>query len=253
MAFSRSISGSSKGSKLSVAILAVGILAPLHKQTLAIFVFANMFLLFMVIYNGRGNVKLSRTILTVGLLLILGVIFAKVLLSLGGGAAQDFLNERILKSGRRAELMSGSGRTAIWMDAVHRWSKKPIFGEGLGAEYLASSYQRGLWWVPIHNYALQMLLQTGIVGFAIIFSITLSWIARALRTVKFEPEPDVLWVRFGIISYILAFLVTCLFGYYLAARAVTFMFWLIIAMETYYHSRIYQQMNEPYEDNDEGS
>jgi O-antigen ligase len=250
MAFSQNIVGN-KGSKISVAILAIGILAPLHKQTLAIFVFANLFLLFMAIYNGKGNVKLSRTLLTVVLLVIFGAIFAKILLSIGGGAAQDFLNERILKSGRRSELVSGSGRTAIWMDAITRWSRKPVFGEGLGAEYLATSYTKGLWWVPIHNYALQMLLQTGIVGFTIIFIVTFTWIARALRTIKYEPDPDVLWIRFGVNSYILALLATCLFGYYLAARCVTFMFWLLIAMETYYHSRIYQSMNEPYEDHDE--
>ena len=243
LAFSRSITGN-KGSKLSVVILALGILAPLHKQALAIFVVANVFLLFMVLYSGKGNVNLSRTLLTVGLLLVFGTLFVVVLLSLGGGAAQDFLYERILKGGRREELMTGTSRLFIWQDALSRWTQKPIFGEGLGAAYLSSTYDRGPVWVPFHNYALQMLVQTGIVGFLIISFVLFSWVLRAFKTIKFETDATVFWVRLGFFSYIVALLVTCLFGYYLAARSVAYMFWLLIAFETYAHSRVYYQWQQ---------
>ena len=241
LAFSRSISGN-KGSKLSVVILAVGVLAPLHKQTLAIFLVANVFLLFMVVYNGRGNVNLSRTLLTVILLVVFGTIFGTVLLSLGGGAARDFLYERILKGGRQEELMSGTGRSEIWKEALVRWTKKPVLGEGLGAAHLVSTYERGIWWVPTHNYALQMLMQTGIIGFLLIFVVMMSWMVRAVKTLKYEVDPHLFWVRMALTSYIVALLITCLFGYYLAARCVAYTFWLLIGFETYAHSRFYSQV-----------
>ena len=242
-AFSRSIT-SVKGSKLTVVILAMGIMAPLHKQTIAMFLVANTFLLFMVMYTGRGNVRLSKTILTLFLMGFFGFVFGVFLLSLGGGAAKSFIENRIFKEGRRKEFMSGSGRLEIWRESLVRWTQKPVFGEGLGAAHVTRTYKEGLRSVPVHNFVIQMLMQTGLVGFSIVFISMLLWLIRAVRTLKYESDPEFFWVRLGMVSYVVALMVTCLFGYYIAARCISFTLWFVIALETYGHSRIYHQWRQ---------
>jgi len=119
------------------------------------------------------------------------LVIALVLLAwLGGGE----LAERVasIHDGTRAEL-SGGTRLIIDRDALKMFAQKPLMGWGLGVFPVIyppfSSLSTNLQVGPAHNDYLQLLVEMGALGFAIVFLFLLTLLRSVSEKLKHRP-PD---------------------------------------------------------------
>lgn len=112
---------------------------------------------------------------------------------------------------------SSSGRTLLYTMAIKLFIQKPILGNGwMSYQYLSGIKARGTY-IMTHNVFLQLLSETGIVGFVIVvigFCINLAVILKAVNLAKKIKGIDnhaYYWSLLGLYgeSY---FLMTCLTG-----------------------------------------
>jgi O-antigen ligase len=126
--------------------------------------------------------KSGRMVLTLGIFLVLAI---GLLAWLGGGE----LTERIasIHAETRMEL-SGAMRVSIDRDAVRMFEHKPILGWGLGtfAEVYPQfrSFYTNFFIDRAHNDYLQLLVETGAVGFAIMLWFLITTYRGAIKKLK---------------------------------------------------------------------
>jgi hypothetical protein len=222
----------------SLVILAMGILAPLAKPAIVTFFVGNMAIVFLSLKINIKSDNAFQKIKTVAVILVLIMavgIFGKILLSIGGGAASDFLARRFLKVGVEEDI--SSGRFAVWTECVQRWQHKPIIGEGLGARHYVEGKGGESNSIPIHNYFFQFLMQTGLVGLFLIIMAAVPWFVRSFRTLSWEEDPQRQWTRLALFSYVCAIMAAGMYGDSISPRCINFVFWLVVALETAAHSQ----------------
>lgn len=139
-----------------------------------------------------------------------------------------FLKERVSASGTVYGDVSG-GRIAIWRAAIDSWSQRPLLGHGLGAE--VEAYSKG--WVTkvqYHNYLVQALHNTGIVGFALIVGGWFVWLRKTLRKIKHCRSDDDRTLLGSMLIFVLGILFYGLYGHSLTYPPSTLLFWLFVAL-----------------------
>jgi O-antigen ligase len=238
LAFARTIGGG-KAAKLPLIILALGVLAPLHKPTMATFLGANIIMLYLAARSRLkvGTVRTGKIILVLSLLLIAGIGFGKYLFGLSEGAAGKYLRRRILKrAGATTRDITGA-RLEMWEECADLWKTNPIMGKGLGHKLHGT--HRGIPFpLPIHNIVVQTLMQTGLIGLIIVAIAAITWFWRSIKTLAWETVPTRVWPRLGLVTYIFTILLATLYGESLAVRCISFTFWIAVAMETAAHSQL---------------
>jgi O-antigen ligase len=242
LAFARSVT-SGKKSTGALIILALGIVAPLHKPVLATFVGSHVFLLFFALRAGRKlkSVRLGNTVLVLVLLGGMGIVAGPMLLNLGGGFAKDYLLTRIFKYGANVyQRDTTGGRIKIWTWCLEEWTKHPLVGVGLG-ERVIKERKGELGAVPIHNLYIQTFSQTGLIGFGIVSLAVLSWAFRVLRTLASENNESRLWPRIGLCGFVFSMLLSVCYGDTLSVRCLGFMFWTFVGLETGAHCQTLQE------------
>ena len=112
------------------------------------------------------------------LVVICGVFGGALLLAL-----MPFIDDILLllsRSGRAEEILTATGRSTIWKTVLMLWAQKPLTGWGYGAMLYILPSQPGLFDAAAHahNLFLEVLVGTGLIGFAVllmaVFS-TLFW------------------------------------------------------------------------------
>ncbi len=124
------------------------------------------------------------------------------------------------------------GRLDLWKSAVLVFMDFPVLGCGPGMfprfsnEYPYNASAAGIQ-ENVHNYFLQLLAETGLIGF-LLFLFILFHIARAaLRNLRSPEEGS---IRFGLFSGWIAFLITSLTGHPLLLPKMQYLFWGISGM-----------------------
>lgn len=240
-AFARSIAGQRKA-LFAAAVLFCGIMAPLQKPVIATFIFANILLVLIAFKLGRfrKDVRIGRTLALIIILLIVALAGGVFLFELGNNAASQFLVDRILKGGEGSRDLSG-GRLSMWVDCLKIWSKNPVLGVGLGRRLYGTGEDGIPFALPVHNLSIQLLMETGLVGFVIFIMAARGVLRRSFSTLKWEPASDRLWPRLAIITWVTTILFSTLYGESLTIMPVAFTFWMLLALECAAHSRIIQQ------------
>jgi len=132
------------------------------------------------------------------------------------------------------------GRLNIWRGGLYNLAQAPWFGRGIGSYYLMLAWHWEAFptaeewnWNPIfenaHNYFIQMLVETGIVGGGLFLLIVALVLYQGLRAaVIHRGEERAILV--GVLCGILAFLLTCLTGHPLLLVDVNLWFWFVVAL-----------------------
>lgn len=81
------------------------------------------------------------------------------------------------------------GQVASYMWAIEMWQSNPIFGAGLGA-FIAAHMNEFKDPLTIHNTALWMLTEMGLVGFILFLSIPLAFLSHLWEQWKIELKKD---------------------------------------------------------------
>ena len=230
--FARTIAGR-KTAPLAMIILFCGILAPLQKPVLATFAFANLLLLFLAfrVRRSGGDIRIGKTFILIIILLIIGAIGGSIIFGLGNEAASRFLVERILKGGGEGKDLSG-GRLRMWADCLGIWTEHPVLGTGLGHRLYGMGEDGIPFALPVHNLYIQILMETGLMGFLTLILAVGGWFHRASKTLTWETSSDRLWPRLVIITWVATMLFSVLYGESLTIMPVAFIFWMMLAFES---------------------
>jgi len=141
-------------------------------------------------------------------------------------------------SGAVAQALKG--RLNIWRSAFYTLAEAPGFGCGIGTFFKFLVLHRefygapGEWnWNPTfenaHNYFLQLLAETGIVGGGLFLLIVGLLLYQGMRAVVMHRgEERVIFA--GVLSGIVVFLLTCLTGHPLLIVDVNLWFWFLAAL-----------------------
>jgi len=140
-----------------------------------------------------------------------------------------FLRENILELIKRAD----GGRFGIWKGAFLMFKDYPLNGRGLGL-FMNHITDYGLQPLYAHNCYLQILAETGLLGFiSFIWFLGLVFVRSAKRVIK---DFDIL--SLGILSALLAFCVQIFFDTQLYSLKLSILFWLLISFVIVYSSQV---------------
>jgi O-antigen ligase len=132
------------------------------------------------------------------------------------------------------------GRLNIWRSGFYNLAQQPWFGHGIGSYYVMLGWQweelgtTDEWnWNPLfenaHNYFIQMLVETGIVGgglFLLIIGLVLYQGLRAVLIHRGEERA----ILVGVFCGVVAFLLTWATGHPVLIMDVNLWFWFIVAL-----------------------
>jgi len=240
MVLARILTGKTKAIWL-VLILAAGCVLSLSKISISCFIMATIFSVFLVIRMGRthmggGVSKTALRLLLVGFSLAIVVWFGA---NFRGGVGVRYLRERAFKVNvAKHKRNIATGRVGIWTQAFDQFRSSPIVGLGIGTRLQGKKRIGPRSLLPYHNYYLRYLAQTGLIGFSVVAGAFLLWWSRSFRALKQEPSPERLWVRIGFIAYVMAIAFSGIYTEVLSSHAVSYLFWIVIAMEAVAHSEI---------------
>jgi O-antigen ligase len=231
------------GSRIAIAGLAFSILpffVRFEKPTIALLGFT---LFITSVLAGHLNPTsrnwiLSRfklRIVAIALALVLAVwLLATIVNSLTGGLIEEairfhFLKIRLTTAGEIQQGDLSGGRLAIWTAALADWQSKPFLGHGLGAS--VNAFSAG--WVTkvqYHNYLIQALHNTGLIGATLIVGAWILWLRRAIRRVHRLTDPGIKLILACMLVYILNLLFYGLYGHSLSFPPTAQLFWVCVGV-----------------------
>ncbi len=175
--------------------------------------------------------KIKIVLIGLSILLVLFIAVAAINAWSGGAIEQIirlyFLKERLGASGDVVYGDMSGGRFAVWRAALESWLQRPLIGHGLGAE--VEAYSKG--WVTIpqfHNYIVQALHNTGLIGLLLIAGGWLRWLLRSLKKVYLIRDINEKVVLASMLVYVFGVLFYGLYGHSLSYPPSTQFFWLCV-------------------------
>jgi putative inorganic carbon (HCO3(-)) transporter len=165
----------------------------------------------------------------------------RLVLFCGSGmlAVGFYLAARVWNPGHFGDLdtLSAASRLFLWDVALQMFVGSPIFGVGIGNFLgLYGAYLQNISWIPpmllgTHNIYIQMLSETGIVGFFSFFLLVYLAIREATRQLRSKSSSLVTQVLgFGVLGAILATLTHGFVDYLLDFSGVGTVFWALLGM-----------------------
>jgi O-Antigen ligase. len=241
-----------KRSLLLLGVLTYGIVTPLNKPALAVFVFA-IFVVFVAILFFRRRFETVVYKKAVKALFVLAVLFAVYALwlgTIGGGAAKQWLAERFLKTKVATfERDITAGRFAAYQWGIDQWKQHPFFGTGFGVNIIHFTKESKTVTMPVHNTPITILYQTGLTGFLLCFVIFLIWLRRMYNYFQECTDAMEMWPLLGMFVWSMTMVFSTLLGQTLGINNIGFLFWMCVAFlsnaETQnYQSRIEEDMSQ---------
>ena len=225
---------------IGLAIVTLPFLMKFSKPAIAHFAFCVgiSFLLAAYFDPNSRNWILSRfklKVLSIGLTVLAAIIAATFAINeLTDGLIEDiirffFLKERLSASGETTYADVSGGRVSIWKAAIASWADRPILGYGLGAEIEA--YSTG--WITktqFHNYVVQALHNTGILGTIAIFAGWAVWIRRISAKVYRTRDVNQKIMKASMLIFVFGLLFFGLYGHSFAYPPTTLLFWIFIGL-----------------------
>lgn len=254
LALARSII-TGKSSKIVTYTLIFGLMVPLNKGPIVVWLAGTMAILFLVGLTSKMG-GIAKFLRAAKLMLILGV-FLFVLLgwvfTLGGGAAKEWINQRVFKTHVASnERDLTQARFALYKWGLEQWLQHPLFGTGFG-HHPAVQTAEGNWrLVGVHNYYIIYLYQTGIICFAIVSAVFIIWLRRIYRYLKVCSDQQEYWVFVGMYAWVLSMLLNSFMLTDLGITSVGFIYWMCVgflnnAEGQSYMARLYADEGTAYE------
>jgi hypothetical protein len=237
-----------KGSKIILWMLIFGIVTPLHKPTVAIFVTTNIAIFFIFSRTGKA-ISMDLFYKYIKMFLIIGISLSILLgwvFTLGEGSAKEWINRRYLKAHVTGGGDISGRRFFLYQWGFEQWKKHPLFGTGFGHHLFEIDAKGEPKLTGVHNYFLLYLYQTGTVCFLTVSAVFICWLSRIYRYLKVCYSPEEYWPLASMFSWILAMLLNSLVGTSLGLTTIGFIFWISVGFltnaEAQYH--ISEQMGD---------
>lgn len=145
----------------------------------------------------------------------------------GSPLSPDATAEIVDKVG--AETAVGE-RWEIWMEAIERIFDRPLFGHGAGTQITFDIFKNiGIDAPHAHNVVLQMLLEGGFVGLAIIGSIGFFVARSGIRMIRNNTR-SAFWMGFSVLAFAACFMAHGMVDHPLMAPRLVFFFVMVLAL-----------------------
>lgn len=190
-----------------VALLLTG------KRAHILFSFFAFYIVYGIVTVNRDKKVLNAYFKVIGVVLVLLIIAYTVIASV---PALSVVFERIQESIAKGDI--DNGRYLIWNQAVNVFKKHPIFG--IGWKNFSTSFGYGILNADqaydVHNVFLQLLCETGVVGFCVyciwFIKIFFEGVRQLRKAVTFEKHAHQNYYIIFAVEYQVFFLVYCLTG-----------------------------------------
>lgn len=211
--------------------LAISILLTLSKPTVIGLLICTAVTIFIVGFDVMSSLRSIIVFLAVSSTLV--VIGLSILNSTSG--AEQIVRSAYLKQDYAVQDLSGS-RLAIWDMAFQTWLQNPVVGNGYGfllsGNYIdihtgSYRYQAILW--P-HNIVIQILLQTGLLGFAVFIIIVGGWFTQ-VRDDAFNFSGQERWAYASYIAVPITILLMAQYGQFWTHVHGGFLLWSCLGLE----------------------
>ena len=140
------------------------------------------------------------------------------------------LKERFLTIARWG---GGSGRFGLWKISLRIFGKSPLFGNGLGLFMDHFSKYNNLFVQYVHNCYLQILAETGLLGFVSFIWFLGEIIFRGYKRLREKPDS----LLFGLFFGLIVFLIHSFFDTQLFSVRLSLLFWLLASFVTIHLSQ----------------
>lgn len=140
----------------------------------------------------------------------------------------NFLKERLDESGSVYSGDLSGGRMIIWGNALKLWAESPIIGNGLGTAVPI----RNEFIAQIHNYYLQALMDTGLLGTITLVVCWGMWYKRVFKTLATYTWDKEKTIYASLLAYIIAFFIYAIYGLPMVYLAASHFFWICIGLLT---------------------
>lgn len=214
----------------------IGIISSLMRHLWLDFIFS-LILLFLMLPK-ENKKELYKYFSRIGLIIIssLAIITTIAGLFYLTNFSENFRNQTSNLITRATSLInlgedtSATWRVQLWYDAKKSWEKNPIWGVGLGKSILIDTgdWQNFEEIRNMHNSLLALLVQLGIVGFSIFFSLILASAVSTWKWIYHHQEllPYYLGLSVGCATFLLA----SLFQPYLETNLMAIFFWIFLGL-----------------------
>jgi O-antigen ligase len=243
---------SAKG-RFQLIIMSAGIIQEFWKPTM-FGLFALFAIAFLVSASQRGSAPLALNESSglkriAGLLTLIGILVAPLLLS-----DLDFYLSKFryayLKEGFAIQDLSGN-RFQIWAQAIDLWRNNPILGTGFGellqGYVLHAGSGQYLFYnqIYVHNIALQLLYQCGILGFLVAMILVFRWYFLVQKTIWRVPLGS-RGIYLGLVVTCVVTFVILLIGEALRYPPAGFIFWAVLGLEAAMASQVAASVSETH-------
>jgi hypothetical protein len=178
----------------------------------------------------KRSLKISATIFLILVMLFSGIWYLNTILDgrIDRAFRENIIKVRVTETGSVYLGDLSGGRMIIWGNAIKLWKEKPIFGNGMGTAVPIRNetiYQ-------IHNYYLQALMDTGLVGLSVLAICWLLWYLRVFRTIRLYTWNKEKTIYASLLTFVVAIFFYALYGLPLVYLSVAQFFWVLVALLT---------------------
>lgn len=215
------------------------ILVNINKPMIALIGMLPLVIFYLIMATTRKKLKYSlniRTLKITGVFVIMfsGIIMAGLYLNhlLDGQIEMifrdTFIKQRVTDTGEIYFGDMSGGRFTLWTNAIELWKARPILGNGLGTAVPIRTETLA----QIHNYYIQALMDTGLLGVSIL---TISWVVwyRRVTVVLRSSEWNYLKIIYtALLTFVAGNFVFAIYGLPLTYLGAAHFFWVAIALLT---------------------
>lgn len=172
----------SKFNFIQLLIFIIGVMLSYKRSLLLIPVFATIFLFLVSDINKKLKKGLTFLLIAIGIVIVVINIFPETLDTIG-------------RLGNESSENSGlNGREQLWGYAFDMFKKNPVLGLGFYS-YTTYCYSQGFQWDYLtHNIYIQLLGETGVIGFVIFVTFFISLFLKTLKLIKICKDKNELYL-----------------------------------------------------------
>jgi O-antigen ligase len=215
------------------------ILVNINKPMIALIGMLPLVIFFLIMVCTRKKLKYSlniRSLKITGVFVIMfsGLILAALYLNhlLNGQIEMifrdTFIKQRVTDTGQIYLGDMSGGRFTLWTNAIELWKSRPFLGNGLGTAVPI----RDETLAHIHNYYIQALMDTGLLGFGILTVSWIVWFRRITATLRTSDWNYTKIIYTALLAFVAGNFVFAIYGLPLTYLGAAHFFWVAIALLT---------------------
>lgn len=215
------------------------ILVNINKPMIVLIGVLPIVIFFLIMVCTRKKLKYSLNIRSMKITGVFVIMFSVIILaalilnSILDGQIEmifrdTFIKQRVSDTGQIYFGDMSGGRFTLWTNAIELWRSRPILGNGLGTAVPIRTETLA----QIHNYYIQALMDTGLLGTGILSISWIVWFRRITATLRSYEWTYTKIIYTALLTFVAGNFVFAIYGLPLTYLGAAHFFWVAIALLT---------------------